>query len=71
MLHERQCQENDKTSHKQGTTFGAHILLKDLCLSLTLKSKYSIEKNVNTVNLNASCVYLCMPVYLHQYICFT
>ena len=25
MLHERQCQENEKTSHKQGTTFGAHI----------------------------------------------
>ena len=24
MLRERQCQENEKTSHKQGTTFGAN-----------------------------------------------
>ena len=38
---------------------------------IDLEVKYSIEKNVNTVNLNASCVYLCMPVYLHQYICCT
>ena len=30
MLHERQCQENEQTSHRQGTTFGAHISDKEL-----------------------------------------
>lgn len=30
MLRERQCQENEQTSHRQGTTFGAHISDKGL-----------------------------------------
>ena len=38
---------------------------------IDLEVKYSIEKNINTVNMNASCMYLCIPVYLHHYVCFT
>ena len=47
------------------------LIFERLMSVIDLEVKYSIEKNVNTVNLNASCAYLCMPVYLHQYIGFT
>ena len=51
MLHERQCQENEKTSHKQGTTFGAHISDEGL---------FKISKELNITRFKNGQVYVQM-----------